>query len=95
MCTVGLLTVFEVFSTAKGADRIFDVLALVLFGIVGVFSLRRYLFLLMHAEYTANQATCAQCKTYGYLKVEQENASGSQLLVSCKRCSHRWPMSTD
>lgn len=95
VCTVGLLSVFELFSEARGSDRLFDVLAVALFGIVGFYSLRRYLYLLMHAEHTASQATCAQCNTYGFLKVEQEERSGARLLVSCKRCSHRWPMSTD
>lgn len=93
VCTVGLLSVFEAFSEARGTDRLFDVLALALFGALGVYSLRRYLFLLMHAEHTANQATCEQCKTYGYLQVAEEDIARERLLVRCKRCSHTWPMS--
>ena len=30
----------------------------------GVIALRRYLYLLNHAEYVANQADCEQCGTY-------------------------------
>lgn len=95
VCTVGLLSVFEVFNRVSGADRAFDVLALVLFGIVGVYSMRRYLYLLMHAEHSANQATCAQCKAYGALLVEREDETGARLQVRCKRCSHRWAISTE
>lgn len=95
VCTVGLLSVFEVFHRAQGADRLFDVLALVLFGVVGFFSLRRYLYLLMHAEHTANQATCEQCQAYGALLVEREEAAGTRLQVRCKRCSHSWAISSE
>ena len=31
---------------------------------VGVYSLRRYLYLLMRAEAVANQAVCPKCQTY-------------------------------
>lgn len=95
VCTVGLLSVFEVFNKARGTDRVFDVLALVLFGVVGFYSLRRYLFLLMHAEHTANQATCQQCQAYGALLVESEDESRTRLQVRCKRCSHRWAISSE
>jgi ABC-type nickel/cobalt efflux system permease component RcnA len=95
LCTVGLLSVFEVFSRARGADRAFDLMALVLFTVVGALSLRRYLYLLMHAENTAHQAVCSKCQSYGYLQIEHEDAHGHRLHVRCKRCQHRWPITED
>jgi ABC-type nickel/cobalt efflux system permease component RcnA len=93
LCTVGLLSVFEVFSRANAADRAFDLMALLLFGIVGALSLRRYVYLLMHAENTANQAICPSCESYGYLQINHEDTH--RLHVRCKRCQHRWPISDD
>jgi predicted Zn finger-like uncharacterized protein len=95
ICTVGLLLVVEVFSKARGADRAFDIMALILFTVVGAMSLRRYVYLLMHAENTANQAVCAQCQSYGQLQIEHEDLQGHRLHVRCKRCQHRWPISDD
>jgi DNA-directed RNA polymerase subunit RPC12/RpoP len=92
LCTVGLLATFEVTGKAHGAERAFDLMALVLFAVVGGVSLRRYIFLLMHAENTASQAVCSDCKAYGALRVEQENRRSEQLVVACKRCGHRWPI---
>jgi predicted Zn finger-like uncharacterized protein len=92
LCTVGLLATFEAFGQARGHDRLFDAMAVVLFGVVGGLALRRYIALLMRAEHTANQAVCPQCQTYGVLKVEEEDRRERRLKVACKRCGHHWPM---
>lgn len=94
VCTVGVLSTIEVFGEATGADRLFDVFALALFGGLAVVSLRRYVSGMMHAEHTAHQATCTVCQSYGQLSVEREtdDAQGARLHVRCKRCDHRWPI---
>jgi hypothetical protein len=92
MCTVGLLATFEIFGQAKGSDRIFDVMALILFSVVGGVALRRYLYLLMRAEHTAGQAVCSQCQSYGVLRVEDDHRREGRVDVACKRCGHRWPI---
>lgn len=90
VCTVGVLATAEAFGGASGKDRLFDAFALALFAGIAAVSLRRYVSGLMHAEHTANQATCAACQSYGQLRVEREDDDGARLLVRCKRCHHGW-----
>ncbi len=94
LCSIGLLAAFEVFSkSAPPLDQLIDVGAVVLFALVGVWSLRRYLYLLNHAERVASQAVCKQCNTYGRFSLVGEDRSGSQVTVRCKKCQHEWPIS--
>lgn len=91
LCAIGLLATFEVFSrTGPWIDRAFDVGAILLLVAVGVWSLRRYLFLLMHAEMVANQAVCSSCQTYGRLSLLDESHDGHRLRVRCKKCEFEW-----
>jgi predicted Zn finger-like uncharacterized protein len=92
LCAIGLLSVFEVFRTATLGEKLFDLGAIGLFAGVGIWSLRRYLYLLMHAENTANQAVCSSCQAYGRLAIAQEEAGGRRLMVRCTRCNHQWRM---
>ena len=94
LCTIGLLGAFEVFSrSASPIDQAIDVAAVLLFAAVGVWSLRRYFYLLMHAEQVANQAVCANCGAYGRFSVVRENRSGDEISVQCKKCQHEWLIS--
>ena len=91
LCTIGLLAAFEVYSkSASPLDQVIDVLAVILFAAVGVWSLRRYLYLLMHAEAIASQAVCPQCETYGKLVLVRDDEQKEQVRVSCRRCNHEW-----
>ncbi len=91
-CAIGLLTSFSVYSkNAPWADRAFDAAAIVLCAAVGFWSLRRYLFLLMHAEQVASQAVCSQCRTYGRLAIAVGQRSGGEsILVRCRKCENEW-----
>src|SRR5688500_16211260 len=40
--------------------------------VVGIWALRRYLFLLNHAEYLADQALCRQCNAYAKWDITDE-----------------------
>ncbi len=94
LCTIGLLAAAEVYSRrAPLSDQLIDVAAVILFAVVGVWSLRRYLYLLMHAEQVATQAVCKCCETYGRFSLVEENRSGDQVRVRCKKCQHEWPIS--
>lgn len=94
LCAIGLLGAFEVFSrNASQLDQLIDVAAVILFGAVGVWSLRRYFYLLMHAEQVANQAVCAQCEAYGRFSLVRESRAGDELTVQCKKCQHEWLIS--
>lgn len=69
---------------------------------IGLWALRRYLFLLTRAEHIANQAVCAQCKAYGRWAVEppgaarrgpaaaEDDGEPAQMRVCCRACGWRW-----
>jgi len=70
---------------------------------IGLWALRRYLFLLARAEHIANQAVCAQCQAYGRWVVEPQagqlrSADGmaspdgepARMQVCCRGCGWRW-----
>ena len=65
---------------------------LVVCAVIALWSLRRYLYLLMHADEMANQANCQQCKAYGLLKLEESlhRPQANWVPVCCKRCGFRW-----
>jgi predicted Zn finger-like uncharacterized protein len=92
-CAVGLFATFELYSrSAAPSEQLTDFGAVLLFSVVGVWSLRRYLYLLMHAEATAHQAVCPQCKTYGRFALVREDESQHAVRVRCRRCEHEWPI---
>jgi hypothetical protein len=88
LCAVGLFAAFEVFDRdAPMIEQANNIAAIVLCAAIGTWALRRYLFLLTHAESTANQAVCRVCQSYGRFDVVAE-----PLTVRCRKCGHRWPI---
>jgi hypothetical protein len=57
---------------------------------IGYWSLRRYLYLLNHAEYVADQAVCKQCDTYAKWDITAEQEKEERMTVCCRRCGNRW-----
>ncbi|GIX23908.1 MULTISPECIES: MJ0042-type zinc finger domain-containing protein [Caldimonas] len=57
---------------------------------IGLWALRRYLALLMHAEHVAHQAQCPACHAYARWSLIDEDQGGQRLQVQCQRCGHRW-----
>lgn len=90
LAIVALLGSFEAFRDAALADKLMNVLFVILCAAIGLWSLRRYLFLLMHAEVVANQANCPQCGEYGRFEVTAENRHQLLTHVRCRQCSHIW-----
>jgi hypothetical protein len=91
MCMVGIFAAFEALgSTRSWFDQAIDIVAIGVCMVVGIWALRRYLYLLSHAEATANQADCPQCKAYGSFVVESENETERTLQVCCRKCQRRW-----
>lgn len=91
LCTVGVFAAFESASTHTGfADRAFDIGTVLLCGAVGLWALRRYLYLLSHAEAVANQADCPSCDTYARFRVVHSHADGRSVSVRCTKCAHEW-----
>ena len=92
-CAIGLLGSFEVFSRkAPLTDQLSIVASILACVAVGFWAMRRYLFLLAHAEHVANQAVCAQCKAYGRLEVLHVETARHRVGVRCTRCGHGWPI---
>jgi hypothetical protein len=90
LCVIALMAGMEAFHGASPARQLMNVGLVILSAAVGLWALRRYLYLLMHAEEVANQANCPGCAAYGKLKVEQEDRRTGETLVCCKVCAHRW-----
>ena len=91
ICTIGLLAAMEAasrYSTLQ--DRMLDALAVLLFAGAGIWSLRRYLYLLNHAEFVANQADCPGCGTYGRLELTGLPTQEESARVRCRKCAHCW-----
>jgi predicted Zn finger-like uncharacterized protein len=94
VCLIGIFAAFETMtSAASWSDRLNDLAAILLCAAVGLWALRRYLYLLNHAEAAAHQADCPQCKTYGRLELLQSDASGDEVQVRCRKCGHVWHIS--
>jgi hypothetical protein len=89
--TLGLLASAEVFTRKMGlADQLQVLGAAVASAAIGFFALRRYLRMLIHAEYVADQARCRGCDTYAKWELLEDEADGARLKVRCRKCDHRW-----
>lgn len=91
LCLLGVFMAFEGGLRFRSlADQLTDLAAIVLCGATGLWALRRYLYLLSHAESVANQADCPSCGTYGRLRLVHETRDGEQVGVRCSHCAHEW-----
>jgi hypothetical protein len=91
LCMIGVFAAVEALRSASDrADQAIDLAAILVCAGIGVWALRRYLYLLNHAEAAAHQADCPQCKAYGRFTVEAEDGREGSLRVCCRKCSHRW-----
>ena len=91
LCAIGLFAAFEALGKFRSFnDQFTNIAAIAICTAMGIWALRRYLHLLMHAEVTAHQADCPGCKVYGRFNVESESERDSSVLVCCSKCQHRW-----
>ena len=91
VCSLGIFGGLESF----GARRAWADLATVLLcSAVGLWALRRYLYLLSHAEAVAHQADCPGCGTYARLQLvpppTASDPAGTVVRVSCRQCGRQW-----
>lgn len=94
-CLIGIFAAFEALVRFRHwTDQAIDIVAIGLCLALGLWALRRYLFLLASAETAARQADCSDCKAYGRLELEASDASGEQVRVRCRGCGHRWDIGT-
>jgi hypothetical protein len=90
-CAIGLFSAFEAATHFTAwSDRLIDVVAIVACGVVGLWALRRYLVMLMHAESVASQADCPQCGVYARFTVVDGPVRPACVMVCCRACTHRW-----
>lgn len=95
LCTVGLLGSAEAYSLRLAVSSQLLILACAIASaLIGFWALRRYLYLLNHAEFVADQAVCRACDTYARWEILNPNDAGQpaqdRLRVRCKRCGHVW-----
>jgi len=90
LCSIALIGMLEVFKGGTLEEKLLDVLLFIASGAIGLWSLRRYLYLLMHAEEVANQANCPACITYGRFDVIGEDRRQGHTEVRCRRCQRVW-----
>ena len=97
LAAVGLLAAFEAFAGASVGEKLLNTVFVLFCAGVTLWSLRRYSYLLMHAENLANQASCPRCEAYGLFKLashaaEQPEARRGLVPVCCKRCGFEWDL---
>jgi hypothetical protein len=91
LCAIGAFAAIEASSRFRSlGDQFTNGLAVLLCAGIGLWALRRYLFLLTHAEAVAHQADCPQCGTYGRLTLVHADAAEEEVDVCCRQCSHQW-----
>lgn len=89
---LGLLGAAEAYSRRIPlSDQLVIAAAALASAAIGLAALRRYLYLLNHAEYVANQADCPQCGTYARFDLVGEHPPSAQTLqVRCRHCGRDW-----
>ena len=92
LSVIALMASMEAFQGATINQKLMNVCFVIVSAVVGLWALRRYLFLLMHAEEVANQANCPSCVVYARLTLIEENPRNGNALVRCKKCAHQWTM---
>ncbi len=90
LSSIALIGMLEVFKSGTVQEKLLDLLLLVASGAIGLWSLRRYLYLLMHAEEVANQASCPDCGVYARFDVVSEDRRKGSLGVCCRACRKGW-----
>ena len=92
LCAISLMATLELFHGGTLSEKLVDVALFIISGAVGLWALRRYLYLLSNAETMADQAKCPGCTEYGRLSVVEEDRRNGQILVKCRKCSHQWTL---
>ena len=92
LCTIALMATLELFQGGTISDKLLNVLLFILSAAVGLWALRRYLYLLSNAEAMADQANCPVCKAYGLLSVVDEPSRPLGVRVKCRKCTHQWTL---
>ena len=90
LSVIALLASLEALRGGSIGEKLADLIFIVVCALIGLWALRRYIFLLMRAEGIANQANCEECGEYGRFSVVASNRGGEETRVCCRKCSHQW-----
>ena len=91
LCTIGVFGAMEAALRFRSwSDQLVDGASVLACVAIGLWALRRYLFLLSYAEAMAHQAECTACQTFGRLDLVQSDAGGNVVQVRCRHCGHHW-----
>ncbi len=90
LSVIAMMASMEAFRGGNIGEKLLDVLFVLVCAAIGLWALRRYLFLLMRAEVIANQANCGECREYGRFEVVAVNGDTPQTEVCCRKCRHQW-----
>lgn len=97
LAAVALLASFEAMRGAPAAQQLLNLGMAAISGLIAYWALRRYMYLLMHAEEIANQANCPRCQAYGQLQLDGATTTDRNLAqlvpVCCKKCAFHWTLS--
>jgi len=90
LSVIALMASLEAFRGGSASEKLTNVAFAVVCAGVGLWALRRYLYLLMRAEVVANQAVCGACGEYGRFTVVSEDRAHEATEVCCRKCAHNW-----
>ncbi len=94
LCAVALIGMLEIFQGGTLEEKLVNVLLFIASAAIGLWALRRYLYLLMHAEEVANQANCPDCGAYARFDVLGEDRRSGHTEVRCRACTRAWTIET-
>ena len=94
LSVIGLLASMEAARGAQGGWQAVDAVFVFVCAGIGIWAMRRYLFLLMRAEEAANQASCPACGDYGRFQVVHGRSHEQQFDVQCRKCTHGWTIAS-
>lgn len=107
LCIIMIAASAEAFDLRAADARPLLMITLLIAGcVLGIWSWRRYIAILMRAEYTGSQSTCGTCDTYGRYEVVEPPPSNAakyflsagldlehnaiRLTVRCRKCGNQW-----
>lgn len=94
LSVIALVGAMEAFRGSHGDAQLANVLLVAVCAGIGLWALRRYLFLLMRAEQAAHQASCPECGDYGRFHVTGHRPRLREIDLRCRKCSRHWVFST-
>jgi hypothetical protein len=90
LCLIAVCVALEMASFKHSAfDAVLAAAFMLVAGLVGWHSLRRYGATITRAERLAHRATCATCHAYAAFNVIGEYPKMS---VRCRKCGHEWTL---